>query len=144
MGVRAKVSYHYSSSSLHVDLSSETGEIRVWHAHLRPSPLPLCKWGALYGSRQEPAQAGLLEFRELTLGPQGHQLILGSQTLVSLLRLSLSLPSDLVTLRDEDTQAPFCLPVCLFIQGDPKVSTFPGHIFTHKQGCIPMRIATVS
>lgn len=70
LGSRAKVSCHYPYSSLRVDFSSETGEIRVWPAHLRPGPLPLCKWGALHCSRQKPAQAGLLELRELTLVPK--------------------------------------------------------------------------
>ena len=39
MGTGAEVSIRPSYSSLHADLSSETGEIRVWHAHLRPRGL---------------------------------------------------------------------------------------------------------
>lgn len=86
VGAGAEVNIHYSYSSLQVDLTSETGEIRVWRALVSPSPPPLRKRGALHCSQQEPAQAGLLELQELILQPQGHQLILGSQTLDSLLQ----------------------------------------------------------
>lgn len=84
LGAGAEVKTHYSYSSLHVDLTSETGEIRVWPAvDLSPSPPPLCKRGALHCLQWEPVQAGLLELQAPTLELQGHLVVLRSQTPVS-------------------------------------------------------------